>query len=274
MTSAMRRYLLPGFMFQSVVIAGGYGTGRELVEYFLSHGPLGGLLAMAVSTVVWSVVCVAAYEFARTFKTFEYRSFFQRLLGPAWFLFEILYVTMMMLVLAVIAASAGEILYATFGLPRLVGVIAPNNRVRKRYLHAIRESSASVELDNGCPRIETFHGSRRPEVRFDRGGILVINAQACKGLEFDTVVLADIEEHRVDAANRDRTRKLFYVMVSRARRNVVMFMKCDANPTLEQILPTDEAVLSRRPLPRPLWRRATSSARPPPRPFRCSNPRT
>lgn len=123
MTNAMRRYLLPGFMFQSVVIAGGYGTGRELVEYFLSHGPLGGLLAMAVSTVVWSVVCVAAYEFARTFKTFEYRSFFQRLLGPAWFLFEILYITMMMLVLAVIAASAGEILHATFGLPRLVGVI-------------------------------------------------------------------------------------------------------------------------------------------------------
>ena len=26
-----RRYLLPGFVFQSVVVAGGYGTGRELV---------------------------------------------------------------------------------------------------------------------------------------------------------------------------------------------------------------------------------------------------
>ena len=32
-------------------------------------------------------------------------------------------------------------------------------------------------------------------MRFDEGGILVINAQACKGLEFDTVVLADIDEH-------------------------------------------------------------------------------
>lgn len=132
---------------------------------------------------------------------------------------------------------------------RLIGVIAPNNAVRQRYLGAIRESFASVELDNGCPRIETFFGSRRPEVRFDRGGILVINAQACKGLEFDTVVLADIEEHRVEAADPDRAKKLFYVMVSRARSRVVMFMKRGANPKLEEIQPKDEAVLSRQSLP-------------------------
>ena len=36
-----RKYLLPGFVFQSIVIGGGYGTGRELVEYFLQFGPLG-----------------------------------------------------------------------------------------------------------------------------------------------------------------------------------------------------------------------------------------
>ena len=51
-SSVFQRYLLPGFVFQSVVIAGGYGTGRELVEFFLTQGPLGGLLAMLlVSTV-------------------------------------------------------------------------------------------------------------------------------------------------------------------------------------------------------------------------------
>ena len=30
-----KKYLLPGFIAQSVLIAGGYGTGRELVEYFV-----------------------------------------------------------------------------------------------------------------------------------------------------------------------------------------------------------------------------------------------
>ena len=121
--NALRRYLLPGFVFQSVVIAGGYGTGREIAEFFLSRGPLGGLLAMALSTAIWSAVCIVSYEFARVFRAFEYRSFFQKLLGPYWVAFEVLYIALMMIVLAVIAAAAGSIMEETFGLPYLVGVV-------------------------------------------------------------------------------------------------------------------------------------------------------
>ena len=119
----LKRYLLPGFVFQSVVIAGGYGTGRELAEFFLSRGPLGGLLAMGVATLVWSAVCMASYEFARVFQAFDYRIFFQKLLGPGWVLYEVCYVGLLMIVLAVIAAASGSILEETFGLPYLVGVV-------------------------------------------------------------------------------------------------------------------------------------------------------
>ncbi|NNM33496.1 MAG: hypothetical protein HKO53_10545, partial [Gemmatimonadetes bacterium] len=55
-TSVFRRYFLPGFLFQSVVIAGGYGTGAELSEFFLTQGPMGGLLAIVAATVVFSAV--------------------------------------------------------------------------------------------------------------------------------------------------------------------------------------------------------------------------
>lgn len=120
--SLFRRYLLPGFVFQSVVIAGGYGTGRELVEFFLTQGPLGGLLAMAVSTAIWSAVCMACFEFARVFRLYDYRSFFRGLLGPAWVLFEAAYVILLLIVLAVVAAASGQILLETFGLPYWVGV--------------------------------------------------------------------------------------------------------------------------------------------------------
>ena len=34
-----QKYFVPGIVFQSCVIAGGYGTGRELVEYFMGYGP-------------------------------------------------------------------------------------------------------------------------------------------------------------------------------------------------------------------------------------------
>ena len=118
-----RKYLLPGFVFQSVVIAGGYGTGRELAEFFLKQGPLSGLLSMVlVSTVVWSAVSAASFEFARLFRSYDYRSFFTHLLGKGWFLFEICYVSMMLIVLAVIAAAAGSFLEATSELSYEVGV--------------------------------------------------------------------------------------------------------------------------------------------------------
>jgi uncharacterized membrane protein YkvI len=123
--SLFKKYFLPGFVFQSVVIAGGYGTGRELAEFFLRHGPLGGLLAMVlISTVIWSAVCATSFEFARTFKSYEYRGFFSHLLGRAWWAYELLLVVYMSVVLAVIAAAAGTILEETFGLNFLVGVLA------------------------------------------------------------------------------------------------------------------------------------------------------
>jgi uncharacterized membrane protein YkvI len=142
-TSAFfRKYLLPGFVFQSVVIAGGYGTGRELVEFFLSYGPLGGLLAMLlVSTVIWSAVCAATYEFARVFKSYDYRSFFTQLLGKAWPLFEICYVALLLIILAVIAAAAGSILEETFSLSYLVGVLGMMSAVG----YLVFRGSATIE---------------------------------------------------------------------------------------------------------------------------------
>ena len=142
---------------------------------------------------------------------------------------------------------AGGILRLADRDPRqLIGVIAPKNTVRMRYLHALR--SAEVELDNPRPTIETFHGDHRPEVAFDEGGILVINAQACKGLEFDTVVLADIDEHYVRRGDHDVAKRLFYVMVARARERVFMFMKRNGRNDIEAILPSDRNVLRRKEL--------------------------
>ena len=69
-----RRYLMPAFVFQSIIIAGGYGTGRELVEFFLHFGPLGGLLAMIPATLLTSVTCLVAFELARVTRSYDYRS--------------------------------------------------------------------------------------------------------------------------------------------------------------------------------------------------------
>jgi len=119
-----KKYLLPGLVFQSVVIAGGYGTGRELVEYFLNYGPLGGLLGMLIiTTVMWSVLLALTFEFSRKFRAYDYRRFFMKLLGPFWFVFEILYFILLFIVLGVIGSAAGALLRDNFGLPYITGVM-------------------------------------------------------------------------------------------------------------------------------------------------------
>ncbi len=123
-SSWIQRYLLPGLIFQSVVIGGGYGTGRELAHFFLEHGPWGGLLAMlGISTVIWSLVCAVTFEFARIFQAYDYRAFFRKLLGRGWILFEVLYLITLLLVVAVASSAAGSILRDVFGLPYLAGVL-------------------------------------------------------------------------------------------------------------------------------------------------------
>ena len=121
MNDFFRRYLLPGFVFESAVIAGGYATGRELVEFFLPAGPWGGVLGMIVSMLFWSAVLMVSFELARMAKAYDYRSFFKLLLGRGWFLFEIAYFLLMIIVLAVMGAAAGEITHDLFGLPKLLG---------------------------------------------------------------------------------------------------------------------------------------------------------
>lgn len=131
---------------------------------------------------------------------------------------------------------------------QLIGVLAPSNAVRERYYTALR--SADVRLDNPKPPVETFYAGHKPKIVFGQGGIVVINAQACKGLEFDTAVLADIDGHYFRHSDPDRAKRLFYVMVARARKRVVLLMngKSAQVPQLNKLLPDDRAVLQRKAL--------------------------
>ena len=122
-SSFFQKYLLPGFIFQSLIIGGGYGTGRELVEFFLQEGPISGLVNMGVATIIWSVVLAICFEFARKRKYYDYRSFISGLLGKWWFTYEILYLIGLVLVVSVMGSASGEIFNEMFDLPEIFGII-------------------------------------------------------------------------------------------------------------------------------------------------------
>ncbi|HEY2808260.1 MAG TPA: hypothetical protein VGI91_05665 [Steroidobacteraceae bacterium] len=123
MSTRFQRFLLPAFAFKAVVIGGGYATGRELAEYFVPSGPWGGVTAMLLATVIWSLVCVATFLFARASGARDYQSFVRALLGRGWIAFEASYVLFVIVILSVFGAAAGAIA-ATFGLPAIAGTLA------------------------------------------------------------------------------------------------------------------------------------------------------
>ena len=116
-----KKYLLPGFIAQSVLIAGGYGTGRELVEYFVQYGPTGGLMGMGLTAVLWAGLFALSFEFARVFKAYDYRTFFEKLIGRGWIIYEISFIVLLFLIMGVVGAASGSILRDSFGLPPLLG---------------------------------------------------------------------------------------------------------------------------------------------------------
>lgn len=126
---------------------------------------------------------------------------------------------------------------------KLIGIITPDNKVRMKFNDALRR--ANQKLDNGKPPIQTFVSGLRELPDFGQGGIMIINAQSCKGLEFDTVILADIDQHQ---PKRDpyALKARFYVMVARAREQVMLLRTGNICPVVDGLLPTNPSILVRK----------------------------
>jgi uncharacterized membrane protein YkvI len=123
MLRLIRIYLIPGAVLQSVMIGGGYGTGREVVEYFSNYGTMGGVFAIATAAMSIAIVFALSLEVSRVFKVYDYRNFFKVLLGRFWFLYEVLAAMLFMLVIAVIGSAAGQILQTELGIPAYLGIV-------------------------------------------------------------------------------------------------------------------------------------------------------
>lgn len=118
----IRLYIVPGAVYQSVMVGGGYGTGREIVEYFTNYGLLGGVFAFLVSFVTVAIVLALTFELSRTFRAYDYRNFFKHLLGPGWVVYEVLVILQFVLVLAVLASAAGNISEDSLNVPYVLGL--------------------------------------------------------------------------------------------------------------------------------------------------------
>src|SRR5690625_1891331 len=116
------RIILPAAILQSVLMGGGYTTGREIVEFGAKFGALGWLAGIGIF-IGFTVMAILMFEFARKFKQYDYRGLLKELIGPFWFLFDIVYLLLAILIIAIMASATGEILHETLGFHYWAGVI-------------------------------------------------------------------------------------------------------------------------------------------------------
>lgn len=121
-SSAFKRLFLPGIILQSVLIGGGYATGREIVEYGGKFGASGWISGLAIF-FGFSLMSFLSMEASRHWKVYDYKSLLKKLIGPGWMVYEVAYLVGAVLVIAVMASAAGEILNQTLNFNNWVGVV-------------------------------------------------------------------------------------------------------------------------------------------------------
>lgn len=117
------RMVLPAVILQSVLVGGGYASGREVVEFGGRFGALGWASVLAIF-LGFTVTSILVFELARVAETYEYKSFMQTLIGRFWPAFDLLFAAMAVLIIAVMASAAGNILETTVGVPYLASIAA------------------------------------------------------------------------------------------------------------------------------------------------------
>lgn len=118
----LKRVFLPGIILQSVLIGGGYATGREIVEYGGKFGAGGWISGLAIF-FGFSLLTFLSIEASRYWKVYDYKSLLNKLVGPGWIVYEVVYLLGAILTIAVMASAAGEILHQTLNFNKWVGVV-------------------------------------------------------------------------------------------------------------------------------------------------------
>jgi uncharacterized membrane protein YkvI len=121
MSSRYQRYVLPGVVFQSVLIGGAYATGREIVEYGAKYGAAGWWAIVAIFAG-FTVLSALTFEFARRYRLFDYRAFVRALIGRFWLLFDLLFAVMTVIIVAVVSAASASLAEQILGWPYWMGI--------------------------------------------------------------------------------------------------------------------------------------------------------
>ena len=115
------KYILPGVLLQSVLIGGGYATGREIYSYGAKFGAMGWISGLTIG-IGFALFAFLTFEICRIYKVYDYKNYIKQVIGPLWPMMDILTVLIAILLIAVMAAATGRI-FEQVGLPNILGSV-------------------------------------------------------------------------------------------------------------------------------------------------------
>lgn len=115
------KYILPGVLLQSVLIGGGYATGREIYSYGAKFGAMGWISGLTIG-IGFALFAFLTFEICRIYKVYDYKNYIRQVIGPLWPVMDILTVLIAIVLIAVMAAATGSI-FEQVGLPNILGSV-------------------------------------------------------------------------------------------------------------------------------------------------------
>ena len=80
---AYAKYILPGVLLQSVLIGGGYATGREIYSYGAKFGAMGWISGLTIG-IGFALFAFLTFEICRIYKVYDYKNYIKQVIGPLW----------------------------------------------------------------------------------------------------------------------------------------------------------------------------------------------
>lgn len=125
-----------------------------------------------------------------------------------------------------------------------IGIFVHNHTARQKIIKSLKEKmpiSTKVQIQSYQYQDPEYRDAKK--LKFDKGGIVtVITKHSCKGLEFDSVFILELQEVDVDPSAIDQFKMEMYVMTSRARSNLFLMYtnEGDVDVQILNYLPTKE----------------------------------
>ena len=115
------KYILPGVLLQSVLIGGGYATGREIYSYGAKFGAFGWISGLTIG-IGFALFAFLTFEICRIYKVYDYKNYIKQVIGPLWPVMDVLTILIAIMLIAVMAAATGSI-FEQVGLPNFLGAV-------------------------------------------------------------------------------------------------------------------------------------------------------